>query len=254
VTLGHLREARVLGVDLNAGHLAAFVLDASGNPTGAPRTVALDLTGSASQRDGRLRRAITTLIGTALESGCAAIAIDNLGFADAAATGRETLGRGRRGRSFRRTVAAIPTRRFRDRLVAMATNRGLSVIAVDPAYTSRWGAQHWQSPLQAQVPSPVTVTRHHAAAVVIGRRSQGHRARRRPGVTQPDQRIGTGELPGRPHTAPHAARNPGPRPADAPSPKKPTTPPAKRTTPRNQATQDRSGPPITTPSATADRR
>jgi hypothetical protein len=253
-TLGDLGGARVLGVDLNAGHLAAFVLDASGNPTGAPRTVALDLTGAASRRDGRLRGAITTLVDMAIESGCGAIAIENLGFADAAATGRETMGRGRRGRSFRRTVAGIPTRRFRDRLVAMATNRGLTVIAVDPAYTSRWGAQHWQGPLQAQVPSPVTVTRHHAAAVVIGRRSQGHHARRRPGVTRPDQRIGNGELPDRPDAGPAAARNPGPRPADAPSPKRPKTPPAKRTKPRNQATQNRSEPPVNTPSATADRR
>ena len=27
--------------------------------------------------------------------------------------------------------------------------RGIDVIAVDPAYTSKWGAQHWQKPLAA---------------------------------------------------------------------------------------------------------
>jgi hypothetical protein len=29
----------------------------------------------------------------------------------------------------------------------MADQTGVAVIAVDPAYTSRWGAQHWQKPL-----------------------------------------------------------------------------------------------------------
>ena len=36
----------------------------------------------------------------------------------------------------------------------MASNAGLAVIAVDPAYTSRWGREHWLAPLQDQA-SPV---------------------------------------------------------------------------------------------------
>src|ERR1700691_1982203 len=76
----------------------------------------------------------------------------------------------------------IPTGKFRDRLVLMAANADLSVISVDPAYTSRWGREHWLAPLQDQV-SPVPATGHHSAAVVIGRRALGHRARRRAGVT-----------------------------------------------------------------------
>jgi hypothetical protein len=39
-------------------------------------------------------------------------------------------------------VAGIPTARFRQRLSQMAANQGLSVIAVDAAYTSRWGLEH----------------------------------------------------------------------------------------------------------------
>jgi hypothetical protein len=35
----------------------------------------------------------------------------------------------------------------------MAANAGISVIAVDPAYTSRWGAEHWQVALQANHPT-----------------------------------------------------------------------------------------------------
>jgi hypothetical protein len=93
--LDELRRGRVLAIDLNAGHLAAVVIDASGNPVGGPVT---------------------------------------------------------------------------------ATNRGLAVIAIDPAYTSTWGAQYWLRALRQH--SPVA-TGHHSAAVVIGRRGLGQRARRR---------------------------------------------------------------------------
>ncbi|MCX5011909.1 hypothetical protein OG765_13050 [Streptomyces sp. NBC_00555] len=181
-------EVRLLAVDLNADHLAACVVDAHGNPVGEPVTVPADLTGPASQRDGRLRVAITELIGLAKANGCAGLAIENLDFGDARATGRESMGRGKRGKTFRRTVAGLPTARFRERLRGMAHHRGLVVVAVDPAYTSRWGGRHWKTPLQQQSKTTV-VTGHHAAAVAIGRRALGHGLRRRPGVTAHDQRI-----------------------------------------------------------------
>ncbi|MFI9363205.1 hypothetical protein ACIG5E_19440 [Kitasatospora sp. NPDC053057] len=185
------RGRRLLGVDLNADHLAAYVLDPHGNPIGEPISVPLDLTGPASRRDGRLRAAITDLIRIAREHHCAAIAIENLGFDDIRATGRETMGRGPRGKKFRKTVAGIPTARFRERLRGMAFHAGLLVIAVDPAYTSRWGEKHWKAPLQHQTTTR-TVTRHHGAAVAIARRALGHRIRRRPGVTRtrPEDRAG----------------------------------------------------------------
>ncbi|MBT2539375.1 hypothetical protein J7E99_01290 [Streptomyces sp. ISL-44] len=179
---------RVLAVDLNADHFAACVVDAHGNPVGEPFTVPTDLTGPASQRDGQLRAAITELIDLAKTNGCAGLAIENLGFADARATGRETMGRGRRGKTFRRIVAGLPTARFRERLRGMAHHAGLVVVAVDPAYTSRWGAQHWRKPLQQQSKT-ADATGHHAAAVAIGRRALGHGLRRRQGVTAHDQRI-----------------------------------------------------------------
>ncbi|MCX5607763.1 hypothetical protein OHB39_09270 [Streptomyces sp. NBC_00047] len=179
---------RLLAVDLNADHLAACVVDAHGNPVGEPVTVPTALTGPSSQRDGRLRAAITTLIDLARANDCAGLAIENLGFADTRATGRETMGRGKRGKTFRRIVAGLPTAKFRERLSGMAHHAGLLVVAVDPAYTSRWGAQHWQHPLQQQSKTTV-VTGHHAAATAIGRRALGHGARRRPGVTAHDQRI-----------------------------------------------------------------
>ncbi|WP_260613833.1 hypothetical protein [Streptomyces sp. WAC07061] len=191
---------RLLAVDLNAGHLAACVIDAHGNPVDQPVTVPANLTGPASQRDGRLRQAISELIHLAKTNDCAGLAIENLGFDDARATGRETMGRGKRGKYFRRTVASLPTARFRERVRGMAHHAGLVVVAVDPAYTSRWGAQHWRQPLQQQSKTTV-VTGHHAAAVAIGRRALGHGLRRRPGVTAHDQRIVVRRATGQ--TVPH---------------------------------------------------
>ena len=196
-----LRGGPVLGVDLNDGHLACCVLDGSGNPIGEPHTIDVVTAGlCASRRDGRVRAAITALLDHAHQHTCSAIVVENLDFADTRATGRETLGRGTRGRRLRRTIAGIPTARFRTRLTGMASRRGIAVIGVDPAYTSRWGAQHWRKPLQQQTSEPVTG--HHAAAAAIGRRGLGLAIRRRPAGPRNGQRTAAGTPPARPDHQP----------------------------------------------------
>ena len=144
-------------VDVNHGHLAVAAVAPDGNILGAPATIGLDLAGRpATTRDGRLRAAITTLIATAKEHGARAIVIEDLDFAAARAEGRERHGsrpsRGRRGRAFRRLVSGIPAGKFRDRLTQMAASAGLHVIVTDPAYTSRWGAEHWLGPCGSTTP------------------------------------------------------------------------------------------------------
>jgi IS605 OrfB family transposase len=217
--LDDLRAGSVFGVDLNADHLACCLLDAAGNPVGAP--VSIDMAGAglkASQRDGRVRAAISRLLDLAHRQNCSAIVVENLDFAAARATGRETLGRGKRGKRFRRTVAGIPTRKFRNRLTSMAARRGIAVVGVDPAYTSRWGAQHWHTPLQQQTSDPATVTPHHGAAAAIGRRGLGLAIRRRPAGPRTRQRTSMGTPPARPDhqpsTTPRRCRSSGspPRP------------------------------------------
>ena len=167
----------VVGADLNDGHLAVRQLDQHGNPVGRPERIEFSLAGSTARRDAQVRHAITRLIRHTRRHAIAAIAVEDLNFADARATGRETMGRGQRGKRFRRTVAGIPTGVFRKRLAAQAHRRGIRLYAVNPAYTSAWGDQHWRKPYE-------NVTRHEAAATVIGRRAQGHQARRREGVTR----------------------------------------------------------------------
>lgn len=177
-SLAEVTAAPVVAVDVNAGHLAVAVLAPDGNVTGTPFTIPLELAGlPASTRDGRVRAAVSQLIATASEHGARAVVIEDLDFEQARQEGREKAGsrpaRGKRGRAFRRLVTGIPTARFRGRLTQMTANVGLSVVVADPAYTSRWGAEHWLAPLREHHPE---LSGHHAAAVVIGRRGQGHRA------------------------------------------------------------------------------
>ncbi|MFF0112415.1 IS200/IS605 family accessory protein TnpB-related protein [Streptomyces prasinus] len=161
----------VIGVDLNADHLAAWRLDVHGNPTGSPRRFCYDLTGTADHRDAQVRHALTRLLHWARARGVRAIAVEDLDFT--AEKTREKHGRNRR---FRQLVSDLPTGRLRARLVSMADRTGITVVAVDPAYTSKWGAQHWQKPLTSKNRK---TTRHDAASIAIGRRAQGHRLRRR---------------------------------------------------------------------------
>jgi IS605 OrfB family transposase len=177
-------DGPVVGVDLNDGHLAISRLDEHGNPVGRPARIDLDLTGSSARRDAQVRHAITRLVHYTRRHSVGTIAVENLDFADARTIGRETMGRGSRGKRFRKTVAGIPTAVFRNRLSAQADRHGVRLFAVNPAYTSVWGDRHWRTPYE-------NVTRHQAAATVIGRRAQGFTARRRKGVTRtrPEDRV-----------------------------------------------------------------
>ncbi|WP_243723423.1 transposase [Actinomadura sp. 7K507] len=171
VSLEAARARGIIGVDTNADHLAAYHLDAHGNPVGDPMRFGYDLSGTATHRDAQVRHAITALLHWARRCGVAAIAIEDLDFAQDKT--REKHGRRTR---FRRLVSGFPTGKLRARLVSMAAEQGLALVAVDPAYTSKWGDQHWRKPLTS---NKRTMTRHDAASVAIGRRALGHPIRRR---------------------------------------------------------------------------
>jgi len=83
-------SGKVLGVDLNADHVAVTVLDSAGNPCGAPVSIPLEVHDlPASTRDGHLREAISVLIRHAQTAGCCAIACENLDFEPLRGTIRE---------------------------------------------------------------------------------------------------------------------------------------------------------------------
>ncbi|MFB9573172.1 IS200/IS605 family accessory protein TnpB-related protein [Streptomyces yanii] len=160
------RARGMIGVDTNADHFAAYRLDRHGNPMGDPRRFGFDLSGTAGHRDAQIRHALTRLIHWAKRVGVAAIGIEDLDFT--AEKTREKHGRRKR---FRQLISGIPTGKLKARLVSMAAEQGLSIVAVDPAYTTLWGAQHWQKPL---VTPHRKMSRHDAAGIAIGRRALGH--------------------------------------------------------------------------------
>ncbi|MEU3428517.1 IS200/IS605 family accessory protein TnpB-related protein [Streptomyces gardneri] len=208
VPLDTLRVGGVIGVDMNADHIAAWLLDPHGNPVGEPRRFVYDLTGTTSHRDAQLRHVLTRLVHWAKGSGVQAVAIEDLDFT--ASTTREKHGRRKK---FRQLISVIPTAKLRARLVSMCAEAGIGVIAVDPAYTSKWGAEHWQKSMTS---GKRQTSRHAAAAVAIGRRALGHRIRRRAAPPRDDQSDRRGHRttqarPGTPVREEHRPHIPGPR-------------------------------------------
>ncbi|MGW3691928.1 IS200/IS605 family accessory protein TnpB-related protein, partial [Streptomyces sp. NPDC005125] len=171
IPLEAARARGMVGVDTNADHFAAYRLDVHGNPIGGPRRFFYDLSGTADHRDAQIRHALTRLINWAVGAGVAAIGIEDLDF-----TTEKTREKHGGRKRFRQLISGIPTGKLKARLVSMAAEQGLSIVAVDPAYTSLWGAQHWQKPLTTP---HRTMSRHDAAGIAIGRRALGHPVRRR---------------------------------------------------------------------------
>jgi hypothetical protein len=179
VPLETARSEGMVGVDTNAGHFAAYRLDPYGNPVGDPKRFFYDLSGSADHRDAQVRHAISQLLHWAKRCGVTAIGIENLDF-----TPEKTREKHGRKKRFRQLISGIPTGKLKARLVSMAAEQELSIVAVDPAYTSMWGNEHWRKPLTS---SKRKMSRHDAAGIAIGRRALGHPIRRRTAPPHDDQ-------------------------------------------------------------------
>ncbi|WP_406148227.1 IS200/IS605 family accessory protein TnpB-related protein [Streptomyces anulatus] len=196
------RTGGVIGVDTNADHFAAYRLDTHGNPVGEPHRFAYDLSGTTTHRDAQIRHALTRLLHWAKQCGVPAIGIEDLDFSSEKT--REKHGRRKR---FRQLISGIPTGKLKARLVSMAAEQGLVIVAVDPAYTSMWGGQHWQKPLTTPRRK---MSRHDAAGIAIGRRALGHPIRRRTTPPPHDRRDRVGHRTAQ--AAPGAREREGTRP------------------------------------------
>ena len=93
------------------------------------------------------------------------VAIEDLGFTDDFQDSKEKV-----SKTFRHTVHNIPTAKLRSRAAGMFARAGLELIAVDPAYTSKW-ASPWAEALN--------VTKHEAAALMISLRANSQNGRRK---------------------------------------------------------------------------
>ncbi|MFD9036043.1 IS200/IS605 family accessory protein TnpB-related protein [Streptomyces sp. NPDC059567] len=230
VSLSAALAGGVIGVDTNADHLAAWRLDVHGNPIGHPRQFFYDLTGSTDRHDAQLRHAVTRLVHWARACGVKAIAVENLDFG----TDKTREKHGRKHK-FRHLISGMPTGKLRARLASMTSASGIAVIAVDPAYTSKWGAQHWQSPLTSRTRR---TTRHDAASVAVGRRAQGHAIRRRTAPPPHDRSDRMGHRTVQAGSGALGREEPSPR---IPGPRTRSVPPGSGENAGNQCVQDRSG-------------
>ncbi|WP_406468408.1 IS200/IS605 family accessory protein TnpB-related protein [Streptomyces sp. NBC_01594] len=219
IPLETARARGMIGVDTNADHFAAYRLDRHGNPIGEPHRFGYDLSGTAGHRDAQIRHALTRLINWAKCAGVAAIGIEDLDF-----TPEKTREKHGRRKRFRQLISGMPTGKLKARLVSMAAEHGLSVVAVDPAYTSLWGAQHWQKPLATPRRK---MSRHDAAGIAIGRRALGHPVRRRTAPPPHDRSDRAGHRTAQ--AGPGARGREGTRPPTTDRPPRGPSPSGKRT-------------------------
>ena len=248
--LAQARHGSVVAVDLNAGHLAVAVLDPDGNQVECPVHHWASAGGLGVGDQGRAAAGAITSIRAAAREHRPAPSSPRTWTSRTPATrdsnASGAAARGRRGRAFRHQVAGIPTARFRDRLTHMAHNTGIAVIAVDPAYTFRWAAQHWLAPMRRHHPELPATARQGgdrqmrtrpsgpAACVREPARNEDAAAPQRAKSTQarPETHPKTGTQTRRPATRTDSRQPPGTKTA------KP-----RQATAGDQATQDRSGPP-----------
>lgn len=155
------RELGAIGVDLNVDHLAVVSIDRMGNPV-ERRTLAfpdkLVAKGDGHRASAMIGDSVRELVALALASG-RPIAIETLDFARKKAALKEL------GPTHARRLSGFAYARFAQMLKARCFREGVEVIEVDPAYTSQIGALKYSI--------GHAMSRHHAAALVIGRRALG---------------------------------------------------------------------------------
>lgn len=149
-----LRENRRGGVDLNADHAAAVVVDATGNPV-AHRVFPFQGTEEA-------RQAARAVAAWWESRGVSQGAQENLRGLNQNRSARETGGE---SKGLRRMASQLPTAAFRDALTRNARHRGILVTTVSPRDTSKLTVE-WPEALFGK-------TVHEKASYLIARRGLG---------------------------------------------------------------------------------
>jgi IS605 OrfB family transposase len=172
-----LAGGRVLGVDVNADHLAWALLSPDGNRLRTGR-IGLPLDGrSAEARRSLICEAASALVKIATTEG-ARIALEDLDFARK----KRELSLRPESANRRRRLHALPYAAVLEAVTRRAARAGVPVVRMNPAYTSVIG--------RVNLATRHGTSTHRAAALAIGRRAQGHSERPhyplgRPGDTDP---------------------------------------------------------------------
>jgi IS605 OrfB family transposase len=145
----------VVGVDLNADHLAVTETDASGNPIATHRIDLVTYGYSTEQAADRIGVAVKEVIRIAQEAG-KPIAVEKLDFARKKQTLKES------GVRYARMLSSLSYSAILGAIEARAFDAGIPVERVNPAYTSIIGRKKFAG--------RYGLSSHGAAALVIGRR------------------------------------------------------------------------------------
>ena len=157
-------EGRVLGVDVNADHLAWALVSPDGNRLKTGR-IGLALDGlSAPARRSRICEAAAALVRIA-DAARAGIALETLDFSRK----KRELSLRFETANRRRRLHALPYAAVLDAITRRAARSGVPLRRVNPAYTSLIGRVNFATRHGTST--------HRAAALAIGRRAQGHSER-----------------------------------------------------------------------------
>lgn len=160
----HRAGARVLGVDVNANHLAWALLSPDGNRLRTGR-IGLPLDGrGAEARRSLICEAASALVKVAV-AGTAQIALEALDFTRK----KRELSLRPESANRRRRLHALPYAAVLEAITRRAARAGVPVVRVSPAYTSVIG--------RVNLATRHGISTHRAAALAIGRRAQGHSER-----------------------------------------------------------------------------
>ncbi len=136
-----------------------------------------------------------------------AIAVEDLDFA-----GEKTREKHGRRKKFRQLICGMPIGRLRARLTSMAYQTGIAIVAVDPAYTSKWGAQHGSSRSRPRIVRPPGTMRRASRSGDAPKGTRSGDGRHRP---LPTGAMSRGIGPPRPDRAPAGVREPANLPRTA---------------------------------------
>lgn len=153
-----LKDTGVIGVDINAQHLAVTETDRFGNPVDYSNILCNTYGKTSEQRKAIIGNAIKQIMVFAIERG-KSLVIEKLDFQKKKAIiEKQSAG-------YARMLSALAYTQIQAILRARAFDIGIEVHEVTPAYTSVIGQYKFQD--------RYGLSRHHASALVIGRRFMG---------------------------------------------------------------------------------
>lgn len=168
------RRLGVIGIDINADHLAITETDRFGNPIGSTRIPCCTYGKSSEQSRAIIGEAVKQVIAMAI-SARKPVAIENLDFRKKKASLEKECPK------YARMLSSFAYTQIQTVIRSRAFDKGIEVIEADPTYTSIVG--------QYKYATRYGISAHQGAALAIGRNGLGFRE------AVPSQLAGTLSLP-----------------------------------------------------------